>query len=81
MVSGYCTSSEPPDTSVEQVASPDVSNFPLNLAFYHVHTSYEPHCCMLKIHVIIFQPLMCMFTDCHLLSMLLHCVCWNVTHM
>ena len=30
MVSGYCTSSEPPDTSVEQVASPDVSNFPLN---------------------------------------------------
>ena len=46
MVSGYCTSSEPPDMSVEQVASPDVSNFPLNLAFYHVHTSYEPHCCM-----------------------------------
>ena len=30
MVSGYCTSSEPPDMSVEQVASPDVSNFPLN---------------------------------------------------
>ena len=30
MVSSYCTSSEPPDTSVEQVASPDVSNFPLN---------------------------------------------------
>ena len=30
MVSSYCTSSEPPDTSVEQVASPDVSNFSLN---------------------------------------------------
>ena len=30
MVNGYCTSSEPPDMSVEQVASPEVSNFSLN---------------------------------------------------
>ena len=30
MVSGDCTSSEPPDMSAEQVASPVVSNFPLN---------------------------------------------------
>ena len=30
MVNGYCTSLEPPDTSVEQVASPDVSNFSVN---------------------------------------------------